>query len=700
MLKLTGIHNFSSLSFSFRQLLLLSCGLKFIPTPSICLKSISIYKNELLHNFNNYRTSLERCFNVLDNCYENREVFVKKLHVKSNAGAPETNMYNSNIVFKNYIQFTNNLINKKINDPNLCDQLNRTIKSNISYENKKFISTLIDDRTITIKNTDKNLGISIVSTDWYNQQLTTMLSDILIYQFVTTIRYSSGTSALPVKAQTTIIADPIYKQIQGIMSRYQNILPLLPSSEQIMKYIKKKITVKTCRLPAIYLLIKVHKPILTGRPIVPSRFWITSPISVVLDFLLQPYVKNIPWLIKDTKHLINELEIRTIPTYQTNGLLVTADIASLYTNIDTTIGIQCIREFLEECKLNFGCIGFIIELLLIVMKNNYMHYNGKIYKQINGTAMGTSCAPTYANIIVYMLERKIISKFSLTIYVYFRYLDDIFLYINSLQYERIKKEFNCLNSKLKYEFVCDNYSIPYLDIVIYKGKRFETTNRFDTKVYQKKLNLYLYIPYHSFHTMNMKKSFIGTELIRYIRNTSSLIEFLKLRNLFYNRLIDRGYPRQFLNKIISNFNYQDRNFYLLPSVFSETVTIPHILANRIINTNINYIGWSRMAVCSNVTFNTLMCKKEKLIKKLIFITSFDPLNKLISIRQLLLKYFDMIIIIKGNSYEIPKPTIAYKSMNSMYQLLVNKKQNHYNKIRHIQSTTNQSTINKFFKLTC
>ena len=34
------------------------------------------------------------------------------------------------------------------------------------------------------------------------------------------------------------------------------------------------------------------------------------------------------------------------------------------------------------------------------------------------------------------------------------------------------------------------------------------------------MNLYLYIPYNSFHTDAMKRSFIQTELMRYIRNSS------------------------------------------------------------------------------------------------------------------------------------------------------------------------------------
>ena len=80
---------------------------------------------------------------------------------------------------------------------------------------------------------------------------------------------------------------------------------------------------------SFYLLIKVHKPKgLCGRPIVPCTRWITTPASVLVDHLLQEIVKkaNIPWLVKDTKSFVNELEHKRV--HQRDGVFVTADIAS------------------------------------------------------------------------------------------------------------------------------------------------------------------------------------------------------------------------------------------------------------------------------------------------------------------------------------------------------------------------------------
>ena len=71
-------------------------------------------------------------------------------------------------------------------------------------------------------------------------------------------------------------------------------------------------------------------------------------------------------------------------------LLCTLDIARLYTNIPHNEGIQSIKELL-------AIHSYIVELLEVVLTNNYFDFNGKHYHQISGTAMGTKLEPSYAN---------------------------------------------------------------------------------------------------------------------------------------------------------------------------------------------------------------------------------------------------------------------------------------------------------------
>ena len=48
------------------------------------------------------------------------------------------------------------------------------------------------------------------------------------------------------------------------------------------------------------------------------------------------------------------------------------------------------------------------DLLGIVLKQNYFQFTDKMYHQIQGIAMGTKMAPSYANIFMAELEEKLL----------------------------------------------------------------------------------------------------------------------------------------------------------------------------------------------------------------------------------------------------------------------------------------------------
>lgn len=65
-------------------------------------------------------------------------------------------------------------------------------------------------------------------------------------------------------------------------------------------------------------------------------------------------------------------------------------------------------------------------LLSIILKNNTFKFNNQTYLQIQGTAMGTKVAPTYANIFMDKLERQILSNAEIQPIIWRRFIDDIF----------------------------------------------------------------------------------------------------------------------------------------------------------------------------------------------------------------------------------------------------------------------------------
>ena len=61
----------------------------------------------------------------------------------------------------------------------------------------------------------------------------------------------------------------------------------------------------------------------------------------------------------------------------------------------------------------------------IVLKCNVFSFHTHIYKQIQGTAMGTKMAPSYANIFMDSLERRFLESEPLQPALWKRYIDDI-----------------------------------------------------------------------------------------------------------------------------------------------------------------------------------------------------------------------------------------------------------------------------------
>ena len=80
-----------------------------------------------------------------------------------------------------------------------------------------------------------------------------------------------------------------------------------------------------------YLLPKIHKKDIPGRPICSSINHSTCHISKFIDEHIKQYVPKTNLYVRDTQHFISRLkQLGQIPP---GALLVTLDVSSVYTNI-------------------------------------------------------------------------------------------------------------------------------------------------------------------------------------------------------------------------------------------------------------------------------------------------------------------------------------------------------------------------------
>ena len=75
------------------------------------------------------------------------------------------------------------------------------------------------------------------------------------------------------------------------------------------------------------------------------------------------------------------------------------DITSHCTNIPHDDGIAACRKIWEQRTDQEPPTECLVEMLTLFLKNNNFTFDRNHHLQINGTAMGTKMAPSYANIL-------------------------------------------------------------------------------------------------------------------------------------------------------------------------------------------------------------------------------------------------------------------------------------------------------------
>jgi hypothetical protein len=102
---------------------------------------------------------------------------------------------------------------------------------------------------------------------------------------------------------------------------------------------------KTTGLGAFYILIKIHKPVIAGRPIVASYDSISYFASKYLDAVLQPFRKLLPSFLESSATLLPRLPTGPLPPGYS---LMTADIVSLYPSIPHEFGLKATNFMLRK----------------------------------------------------------------------------------------------------------------------------------------------------------------------------------------------------------------------------------------------------------------------------------------------------------------------------------------------------------------
>ena len=112
-----------------------------------------------------------------------------------------------------------------------------------------------------------------------------------------------------------------------------------------------------------------------------------------------------------------------------HDILVSYDVSALFTNVpvDETIGILARKAFKDnwfnkEYNLNITEAD-LIELLEVSTKNQLFQFQGVLYEQVDGVAMGSPLGPLMANAFMCNIEEQLTNQNKMPTF-YKRYVDD------------------------------------------------------------------------------------------------------------------------------------------------------------------------------------------------------------------------------------------------------------------------------------
>jgi hypothetical protein len=194
--------------------------------------------------------------------------------------------------------------------------------------------------------------------------------------------------------------------------------------------------VRTGRLCKFYIIWKLHMAAnaagLRSRPIAAAINYVTGSASHFLHTQLKEAVWRHPHVLRDSLDLIRIVEgLRFDAAEQI--MLTAAYVDALYPSIQLERGTTALRWFTEQhTRFNPTLKDWCLKLAHFVLTNNYVEceeLGDASYRQIIGTAIGTSFSVVYAIIFLIWLETPIINdkRFGHYIRLYKRFIDDLFL---------------------------------------------------------------------------------------------------------------------------------------------------------------------------------------------------------------------------------------------------------------------------------
>ena len=407
----------------------------------------------------------------------------------------------------------------------------------------RVLNSLKKDKSIKVCKLDKGNGVAIMQTEDYYRKLDKIVLDGTKFE---SMEFDVNCDDL-IQCKSA----PWFKKEESIKYYIRTYLDAIVYDSRYL--------MPTGSGPGrLYGMAKVHK---TGCPLRPVNSMLGTAeynLAKWLDGIIKLHIPN-EYTVNSTKNFIDNFRDVSL---NDGDFCVSFDVESLFTNVPLSEVINDICDYLfDNHKHYFLPSGPLkrnqkrmskrtLKKLLHLCTEGMFLYNSKLYKQVDGVAMGSPLGPTLANWYMGTIEKKLFAKY-LPFYpkYYVRYVDDVFAIFNC---ESDRDQFfdllNKQHKNLRFTMEIANGTLPFLDVEI--NIQQENTS---TWVYRKSTYTGVLLNFNAIAPLKWKRALISCLLHRASVVCSSdyffKCEVEKLKTIFLNN----NYPLRFFNSVLSKF---------------------------------------------------------------------------------------------------------------------------------------------------
>ena len=390
----------------------------------------------------------------------------------------------------------------------------RSIPDNLSPGERRALSTLTDNDSISIKIQDKGSKFVVIETEEYNAKMREQLQNPPHYD--------------------KLNSDPSSDHVEVISHWAKKWLDKGQISDDIVQWVVNG----NAKPGKAFGTIKTHKEGNPLRLITSCCGTAIENLSAFTKFYLKPLAQKLPSFIKDTTHLLQKIEdLNKLGPFPKESLLVSWDVVAMFPNIDNNLGINVITEALNSRTTNFPSTDCIVEAVKICLQHNNSQFKDEHFLQIHGTAMGPKNACSYADLAIGIIDKKAMSG-SIKPNLWWRYRDDIFdlWTLGHAKLLEFTQYINSLYPTIKFTLVHSPTSLDVLDLTLSLVEGY-----IQTDIYSKPTDNHIYLLRNSAHPTHCSKAIPYGVATRVRRNCSTSEAFEKRSLEYQSYLINRGY---------------------------------------------------------------------------------------------------------------------------------------------------------------